>query len=257
LSGFVFIDTPIKEKDFMLLRTVLLLSFFLSGNSLASETVKVSYDAQTQILSYDGDLTEDGFAEFKRIFSENKQSVKWVDIKSKGGEINVGMDFGDLIHSHGLNLSVAEYCLSSCANYVFTAAVSKKIGKHALIGFHGGASSQSFNDTQLELQIQAFPPEQQAELRRQMTVQLQAYIERSEQRERAYFEKIGVKQEITTLGQTQAYTERYKAEQYIGWYYTVADLEKLGVKNITVVNPPWELRQLNEKVRVFLVTVDS
>lgn len=241
----------------MLLRTVLLLSFFLSGNAFANETVTVSYDAKTHILSYDGDLTEDGFLEFQRIFSENKQLVKWVDIKSKGGEINVGMDFGDFIHSQGLNLSVAEYCLSSCANYVFTAAASKKIGKYALIGFHGGASSQSFDDTQLEEQIRSFPPEQQAELRRQMMAQLQAYLERSEQRERAYFKKIGVNQQITTLGQAQAYTERYKAKEYIGWYYTVADLEKLGVKNITVINPPWQLRQISEKVKVFQVSVGA
>lgn len=241
----------------MFLRTALLLSFFLSGNALASETVKVNYDAQTQTLSYDGSLTKDGFAEFKRIFAENKQSVKWVDIKSKGGEINVGMDFGDLIHSHGLNLSVAEYCLSSCANYVFTAAVSKKMGKHALIGFHGGASSQSFDDTQLEEQIRSFPQEQQADIRQQMTQQLQAYLLQSEQRERAFFGKIGVKQQITTLGQAQTYSERYPAELYFGWYYTVADLEKLGVKNVSVLNPPWELRQLSEKVSVFLVTVDS
>lgn len=53
----------------MFLRTALLLSFFLSGNALASETVKVNYDAQTQTLSYDGSLTKDGFDEFRRIFS--------------------------------------------------------------------------------------------------------------------------------------------------------------------------------------------
>ena len=240
----------------MLLTALLLLMTFLPGYVLASEAVTVNYDVQTQVLRYDGDLTENGLAEFKRVFAENKQTVKWLDIKSKGGEINVGMDFGDFIHSHGLNVSVTEYCLSSCANYVFTAAASKKIGKHALIGFHGGASSQSFDDTQIEAQIQTFPAEQQAELRRQMTAQLQAYLARSERRERAYFHKIGVKQDITTLGQAQTYSERYNAEQYIGWYYTVADLEKLGVKNITVLNPPWELRQISEKAKVFLVTVD-
>ena len=120
----------------MLLRTLLLILIFLPGSVLASEAVTVNYDAQTQVLRYDGDLTEDGLAEFKRVFTENKQTVKWLDIRSKGGEINTGMDFGDFIHSQGLNVSVTEYCLSSCANYVFTAAASKKIGKYALIGFH-------------------------------------------------------------------------------------------------------------------------
>jgi hypothetical protein len=37
-----------------------------------------------------------------------------------------------------------EFCMSSCANYVFTAAGRKIVGSAATIAFHGGLSSMSF-----------------------------------------------------------------------------------------------------------------
>lgn len=239
----------------MLLRTCLLFLLSVSQISFAEEQPIVVFDKNNKTIFYSGALTERGFEKFRQLLTEFKDSVLWLEIKSKGGEINVGMDFGELIHENKLNLSVPEYCLSSCANYIFTAAAEKRLGKYALIGFHGGASSRTFKNSQLEEQIESFPENQRDEVKNQIRKQLKGYMERSQQREKIFFEKVGVAQKITTLGQAERYSSFDKTKHYIGWYYLIEDLEKLGVKNVHVTNPPWTLKQLSEQKKVFLVRV--
>ena len=62
-----------------------------------------------------------------------------------------------------------------------------------------------------------------------------------------------MQQRVTTLGQTPYYEQRYT--EAIGWSYSVADFARLGVNNITVVNPPWKPRSLTSNRFVFLVDV--
>jgi hypothetical protein len=237
-------------------RTCLILLLLFSQVSFASDEPVVSLNQSNNTISYSGELTEAGFRKFRQVLTEFKDSVQWVEIKSKGGEINVGMDFGELIYENNLNLSVPEYCLSSCANYIFTAAAEKRLGKYALIGFHGGASSRTFNNPQLEEQAESFPENQRDEVKNQIRKQLKAYMDRSHQRENIFFETVGVDQKITTLGQAERYSSFDKTKHYVGWYYLIEDLEKLGVKNVHVTNPPWTLKQLSDQKKVFLVRVD-
>ncbi|MBM3394839.1 MAG: hypothetical protein FJY37_09450 [Betaproteobacteria bacterium] len=74
-------------------------------------------------LHYQGELTAQGLAAL-RDFAEGRV-VQSLVITSSGGEINVGMDFGEWVFARGLNVEVSKYCLSSCANYVFPAAWQK------------------------------------------------------------------------------------------------------------------------------------
>ena len=53
------------------------------------------------------------------IFKKNTSKIKWLAIKSVGGEVNLGLDLAEFINKNSLNVEVTEYCLSSCANYVF------------------------------------------------------------------------------------------------------------------------------------------
>ena len=64
-----------------------------------------------------------------------------------------------------------------------------------------------------------------------------------------------MQQRVTTLGQTPYYEQRYGNTEAIGWSYSVASFARLGVKNITVVNPPWKPRSLASSRFVFLVGV--
>ncbi len=67
--------------------------------------------------------------------------INKIVITSGGGEVTSNIRFGNLIRSKGIAVEVEEYCMSSCFNYVFLAASSKKIRKNSLIGFHGGVET--------------------------------------------------------------------------------------------------------------------
>ena len=197
---------------------------------------------------YHGKLSPSANQKLLSILENSENKVAWLSITSEGGEINHGMDLGDIVHDYDLKLEVNEYCLSSCANYVFSAANHHRISNHAVIGFHGGT-------TGMEKEISSFIdalPEEERELTKQS---LEKYMKSAVIRERNFFEKIGVDQRITTLGQSSEYKEFAEKEDFIGWYYSLEGLATLGVSNIDVVNPPWSYQHLSEKTKFFKVRV--
>ena len=146
---------------------------------------------------------------------------------------------GSFIYSNGLNVRVDSYCLSSCANYVFTAGSVKYVSSNALIAFHGGATSKSImNDTLLE----KVPISERKKLIDKYTSNKKKLVITEEE----FFDLIGVQQKITTLGETNRCLPLWEAK-YAGWLYTKSSLSKLGVKNIVVNGGKWEpMESLNE-----------
>lgn len=228
----------------------LLWSFILiiSLSCVSAQGSETTVNLKENTVIYHGKLSPSANQKLLSILKNGKSKVEWLSITSKGGEINHGMDLGDIVHDYDLKLEVNEYCLSSCANYVFSAANHHRISNHAVIGFHGGT-------TGMEKEITSFIdalPEEERELTKQS---LEKYMKSAVIRERNFFEKIGVDQRITTLGQSSDYKEFAEKEDFIGWYYSLEGLATLGVYNIDVVNPPWSYQHLSEKTKFFKVRV--
>lgn len=81
------------------------------------------------------------------------QTFTTLAITSPGGEVNAGMDLGEIVFTHQLSVKIEDYCLSSCANYVFTTAPQHQISNWAVIGFHGGVTGMedSFDNVVLTM----------------------------------------------------------------------------------------------------------
>lgn len=221
--------------------SILLLS---STFAYASEDTQVYLDGNK--INYQGELTQSSNEKTFKIYGENKNNIKWISIKSTGGEVNASLDLAEFINENNLNIEVTEYCLSSCANYIFTAANEKLISKNALIGFHGGTTGM---DASVDEFIKTLP-ESEREITRKNLVE---YGKKTSKREAGFFKKINITRDITTLGQSDKYKTYALAADYVGWYYSISGLNKLGVKNISVLNPPWTLKQLSEKSKFFKV----
>jgi len=228
---------------FKLFWSFILIISLSCGSAQGSET---TVNLKENTVIYHGKLSPSANQKLLSILGKSK--VEWLSITSEGGEINHGMDLGDIVHDYDLKLEVNEYCLSSCANYVFSAANHHRISSHAVIGFHGGTTGM---EKEITLFIDAMPEEE-----RELTKQnLEKYMKSAVIRERKFFEKIGVDQRITTLGQSSEYKEFAEKEDFIGWYYSLEGLATLGVSNIDVVNPPWSYQHLSEKTKFFKVRV--
>lgn len=65
-------------------------------------------------------------------------------IRSTGGDLDAGMMFGDFINTHSMSVEVIDYCISSCANYVFLAGATKILNTNSLVIFHGGPKQANF-----------------------------------------------------------------------------------------------------------------
>ncbi len=170
-------------------------------------------------IYYNGDIHEDSIQKVKELYTEDTSRIV---LNSLGGEINNGMDFGDFIYEKELDVEIRNTAFSSAANYVALAAKTLYLTPDSLLGFHGGA-------TQDDEAYEGIPAEQKAIL--------DEYLKASKEREDEFYKKIGVNQEITIIGQEERFDT--KAEDSIGYTYSLDALEALGVENIVLTEDVW------------------
>ncbi|KFC68499.1 peptidase [Massilia sp. LC238] len=207
-------------------------------------------------LNYVGSLTADANQRAFALFSQAQPRPAILSIRSKGGVTGAGIELGRWVHAQGLTVKVMEYCFSSCANYVFPAAPRKVVSNFAVVGYHGGLSSMSFQlDREQEAMLKTLPAGQREALRAKLEQAVREAAAPQAAEEALYFALIGVQQRITTLGQSPAHAQA-ETEQSVGWTYSIADFAKLGVRDIRVVNPPWKPAFVNSDKTVITIGVD-
>jgi hypothetical protein len=218
-------DQPIRQLH------LLFILGFVPAIAYAGDSTQV-YLSEGE-LNYVGYLDEQANQRLFSLYDSLQDKPGTLAIRSRGGDVVPGMELGEWLHAHKLDVKVMEFCLSSCANYVFTAGARKIVSSNAMIGFHGGASSKEVNiggakkeayDAMTATKKAAF----QAELRLARQPQLD--------RETVFFKTIGVRQNLTTYGE-QA---RFAATVVDGWTFTQQGFGYFGVNHIEVINAPWK-----------------
>ena len=223
--------------------------------ALSFATAASAADDATRVFVENGELHYAGYlddAANGRLFAlYDSLAIKptVLAIESKGGIVDFGLDLGDWVYRKGLDVKVSAYCLSSCANYVFTAAPRRTVSNVAVIGFHGGMSSVTFTlggeqkakyDAMTKGQQDAFLADQRKD------------IEPVLQRETAFFKKIGVRQDITTYGEAS----RFDLPDADGWTFTREDFARFGVEHIDVIDGPWRPAMPGNAIRFTTIEVD-
>jgi hypothetical protein len=236
-------------------RTVLpclaLVLFFAAGARAAEVPQVYLSEGELNYVGYlDADANQRLFALYDSL--ENKPSV--LAIRSRGGDVMHGMALGSWVHAHKLDVKVMEFCMSSCANYVFTAAGRKIVGSAATIAFHGGLSSMSFTVGGSDKEAYAAMTQQQKD---DYMATLRKSMEPAVAKEAAYFQSIGVRQEITTYGQQAKFKAIMAAnDNTSGWTYSQEGFRRFGVEDIEVVNPPWAPRLLTMRTGIVRLDVE-
>jgi hypothetical protein len=203
-------------------------------------------------LTYFGPITAEANRKLAVLHGGDGGKATVLAIRSGGGETGAGMELGAWIRMRKLDVKVMEVCLSSCANYVFTAGRNKIVSNFAVVGFHGGLGSTVVLDpAQQKILDGMAPAEREAALAPVKQDQARQLLE-----ETAFFRDLGVRQDITLLGNAEPYLSRHaKDEKMWGWTYSVEDFARLGVDRITVINGPWQPRLISGKHTFFPVTV--
>jgi len=179
-------------------------------------------------LHYSGLLTAAGLEQVKSRYGAARETPVWFVIDSGGGEVNIAMDFGDWIHAHGLNVRVVDRCLSACANYVFPAARVKVIEPGAVVAWHGSAiqtPDTSRKEIAAVIERDVMPrtaPNERTALRTKLLDETLEYVRAARARQRVFFERIGVDESVTTIGEGRPGIEEF-------WFLSVAAMARFGI----------------------------
>jgi len=201
-------------------------------------------------LQYAGYLDDGANAQLFALYDSLRPKPTVLAITSKGGDVVTGLALGQWIHAHRLDLKVMEYCLSSCANYVFTAGADKIVSNVAVIGFHGGISSPRFDLTgERKARYDAMSKAQQEAFWTGFRNDMRPLLER----EAGFFRLIGVRQDITTYGQA----DRFKHTVADGWTFGADGFKQFGVDRIRVIDGPWRPTPPTAAWKIALLEVDA
>jgi len=222
--------------------------------TMVSREITVERDGDTVI--YRGSLTKDGLKAMRKAGLTPPVTTLLID--SAGGEIVVGMDFGTWVFERDLDVVVDGACLSSCANYVFTAGRNKDIQAGAVVAWHGSAKQpglleQMHKAVEDDINAKGLSRRKRSqEIARSRRANVE-YLAAAIQKQNAFFYRVGVDEYITRIG-----NDKYGVRGF--FYLSVDDMASFGLNNVTATKgyTNMEPRALARRVGfpVSLITLD-
>jgi hypothetical protein len=228
---------------------------FASSLACAADATSTQVYLAHGELNYVGQVGEQANAKLFALYDGEKEKPVTLAIRSEGVPTTEGLALGQWVRDHKLEVRVLEYCMSSCANYVFPAGARKVVSNFAVIGLHGGLSSASFKFSEsTQKMLDAMPPEK----RQALLDQMHASIRGDAVKEQAYFKTLGVRADYVTLGQEERYQKLYRDDpKTVGWTYSLEDFGRMGIHDISVINPPWRPGSALKDISFMVLKLDD
>jgi hypothetical protein len=141
------------------------------------------------------------------------------------------MAIGEFIHKNKIAVHVLDFCISSCANYVFTAGTYKILSPGALVAWHGSAIQKVWhvNHAAVKKTHVCNSPEtcdsELAAIEEKLMRQVNADLPAARARQRAFFESIGVDETVTVYGQDVAHCNCI-------WTFSIDDMRQFNINNV-------------------------
>jgi hypothetical protein len=152
------------------------------------------------------------------------QPVRRLIITSSGGEVEAGIELGEWVYRHGIDVEVPDHCLSSCANYVFPAGRNKTILDGAMVAWHG--NYHHLKATGLWLNDVSARMKHTGETLEQATQQVRQQMEHLVRLEHDFFAAIAVDQHLCWIGKMPP----YNAPNY--YYLSPQDMARFGLTQV-------------------------
>lgn len=219
-----------------------------SGAPGPAEAPPVEVRTRGTALFYAGPITPEGVARARALLEASPQ-VRELVVHSGGGDVVAGMDLGDLVHARGLDVRVSGgLCMSSCANYVFTAGRRKTIEPGSLVVWHGSMLQEGLLEQFDPAAVTHHTGRRLTWWERRMAMRaVRRDYERVLRRQNAFYARIGVDGTITVIGQRMGCGCQ--------WTLAVEDMAAFGVRDVSAPDDyaqpgygaddfPWELLRL-------------
>jgi hypothetical protein len=160
-----------------------------------------------------------------------------VVLRSMGGSVEAALDMADVIVAKHLVAVVDAKCLSSCANYLFTAAAAKIVLDGGVVGFHGGpAAGGPLTISVIDASSKARAPTPEE------TARAVAVAGKENKnllvRQARFFQEIGVNPDVLYHSPLKRYAAQFHFENSV-WEYGADTLrDRFGVRNILYFQTP-------------------
>jgi len=220
----------------VLIVAVLVASLAACATVPASSTVSIESVTTVEFdgtwIVYRGDFSESANREARRLFASHRDAAG-VKITSNGGSVDWGMALGEWLLVTGRDVYIEGHCFSSCANYVFPAGRRKILASDAVLGWHGG--TRQWPDAKAMCAGAGLVLSD---------AQLANCIEHAQQtrdREARFYGLLGVDPEIMVYGLRPGANYPAQASD-TSWTYTLEDMSRFGIRNISVDGDPWQPR---------------
>ncbi len=199
-----------------------------------------------ETLSLTGTIDEGDFERFRSVFDGD---VKYMVVDSTGGDVYEAVQIGMTLKDAQVTVIVRGFCLSSCANYLFTAGRHRVID-NGIVGFHGNAAAlaesygglEKLFESQMSFWMKPFVSEEKEIEKLRQTVQ----------KEKQFFADLGISQELFTLTQM---TDKGKGDgrDYAFLLPTPATFAKYGILNVEGVQSLELKRKFEDKFSLGLL----
>lgn len=191
-------------------------------------------------LVYEGPISQQNNERAFALYEKAKEKPSLLAITSGGGNVDLGMDLGEFILKHNLDIKVSTFCFSSCANYVFTAGKNKWLGENAILGWHGDAASAYWRDSDIDAMVSHLEGEEKSKKWQELRQYYNDITRRSVAREKRFFEQISTDHALLTIGLSKELVKAAIKQKARGWTATPSLLKKMGVNNIMSISVPWQ-----------------
>jgi len=259
---------------------------FSSWNSERNATI-------CDTLTLTGKITPQVFFEARDCLVRSTAKEKtFVVAESPGGDWESALALGMLIHRHGWNVEVVDFCASACANFIFPAGKKKYLHGESLLLYHGGPHQKNMHEkmkgveqtlaryaspTHSRWVVNTRPPQvqdphanmegsvgivDQGPSRRKVreflaitdAMSADALFAKLVAESDRLYEELGVNILLPQYGQIGRYEPTYQAYERGGFIYRLDSLARLGVGNIEVQGGEWHPERHREYHDVYEVT---
>lgn len=245
---------------------VLIGAIFLGSRHLLKPQPEL---ASYYTLEITGEITAQAFLDARKHLLGVETDIKKVVITSGGGDGPAALAIAMLIHEHNWDVEVGEYCISSCAIFIFPAGNKKYLNDNSLLMFHGGPYQENLLEmaSQFDQDVAnkgspstalvlgrkdkegyiSFTPGEESPAAEEVLEILSMkkdstaveWLHGFRNASDRFYEKLGVNPLIATYGQIGSYEPLYKSYDYSGFIYGVDSLRRLGIVNIELKNGQW------------------
>ena len=201
-----------------MMSTPVLLFMALSGAALADAAAV----HPENVAHYRGPISAEQNRQFFAAVAG--RPLRRLSITSGGGDVAAAIALAEWVFASSLDVEVPEYCLSSCANYVFPAARHKLIRAGAVVAWHG--NYRHLQQTGLWRDDVASRMQRLGEDEQTATRHVRAQVEELVALERDFFARIGVDEYLCWVGKQPP----YNAPDY--YFLSSRDMAHFGVDRV-------------------------